>query len=87
MSRKDIVGELPEEIAEYVPDNLPSELNPDCEAEADGMYLGIALVEWAVYERGFHPKEAFELVQRSFTHGRAAAQLDQLGLPDKLFRN
>jgi len=87
MNRQNLLDELPEEIAKYVPDTLPDRLNPDSEAEAEGMYLGVALVEWAIHERGFHPADANKLIQRVLQDSITAAQLDQLGLPDNFFLN
>jgi predicted Zn-dependent protease with MMP-like domain len=91
MNRYDLLDELPEEVAkeidEYVPDSLPDKLNPDSEAEAEGMYVGVALAEWAIHEKGLSPKEANELIQLATADSEAAALLDQLGLPNKLFRN
>jgi len=87
MNRPDLLDELPEEIAEYVPDTLPDKLNPGSEAEEEGMYLGVALVEWAIHERGFKPADANKLIQRVLQDSITAAQLDQLGLPDNFFLN
>lgn len=87
MSRQDLVDGLPEEMVEYIPDNLPDDADPDCEAEADGIYLGIALTEWVIHEKGLEPEDAAKVVRRGFTHGVAAGRLNQLGLPDQLFRN
>jgi hypothetical protein len=87
MSRQDLVDDLPEELVQYIPDTLPENTDPDSEAEADGVYLGIALTEWAIHEKGLEPEEASMVVRRALTHGVAAGRLNQLGLPDKLFRN
>jgi hypothetical protein len=84
--RKQVMDILPEDVAEYVPEHLPDDKNPDSEPEAAGMFLGIALAEWAIQEKGMDPENARDMIQRALSHGVADAMLNSFDLPS-LWRN
>jgi len=84
--RKEIMDILPKDVAEYVPEQLPDDKNPDSEPEAAGMFLGVAFVEWAIQEKGMAPENARDMVQRALSHGVGDAMLDSFNLPS-LWRN